>query len=49
MLNSENKTKERFLQTISCKSLNDFFALKICRILHIENLTSNKIFRLSRF
>ena len=43
MLNSENKTYEwKFPPIMPCKVKNDIFALKKCRILHIENLTSNK-------
>ena len=33
---------EKFLLTMPCRFSNDHFALKKCRILHIENVTSNK-------
>ena len=42
MLNSEkNHTIKKILLIMPGKLLNDHFALMKCRILHIENLTSN--------
>ena len=35
---------EKILPIMLCKLLNYLIALKKCRILHIENLTSNTIF-----
>ena len=45
MLNSGNKTYDKnILQIMPYRFSNDLFALKKCRILHIENLISNGIF-----
>ena len=33
---------KKFHTIMPCRFSNDLFALKKCRILHIENLTSNK-------
>ena len=43
MLNSENKFYDQtFLPIMLCRFSINLFALKKCRILHSENLTSNK-------
>ena len=34
----------KFFPIMPCRFSNDLFALKECRILHIENLTSNNFF-----
>ena len=40
---------KKILPTMPRKILNDRFALKKCRTLHIEDQTSNKKFRVSSF
>ena len=40
---------KKFLSIIPRRFLNDLFALKKCRILHIDNLASNKKFGYQAF
>ena len=43
MLNSEKKLLiKKILPILICRFSNELFELKKCRILHIENLTSNE-------
>ena len=47
-LDSKNKPND-LKNVVPYRISNDLFTLKKCRILHIENLTSNKKFRVSSF
>ena len=49
MLNSDDKAYDWNLPIMLCRFSNEPFALKKYRILHIENLTSNKKFGYQTF